>query len=190
MFVNPVGGKGKAKKIYAEKVAPMLEKSHVVAHMIETEHMFHARDYVAECPLEKLYDGVVTVSGDGLLNEVVQGMMLREDSTQARKVPIAAIPGGSGNGLAVSLKTPCPVSATWNVIKGAVRGLDMMSVRQGDKVHWAFLSIALGLVADIDIESEKWRWMGETRFTVAAIPRILRLRKYVRVLTGTFGCEC
>lgn len=35
-----------------------------------------------------------------------------------------------------------------------------------------------GIIADVDIESEKYRWMGSARFTVATIPRILNPRMY------------
>eukprot|EP00041_Stephanoeca_diplocostata_P029554 m.876190 g.876190 ORF g.876190 m.876190 type:complete len:193 (-) comp23579_c0_seq13:580-1158(-) len=53
-----------------------------------------------------------------------------------------------------------------------------MSLRQGDKLHWAVLTLTWGIISDIDIESERYRWMGPTRFTAAAIPRLLSLRRY------------
>ena len=63
-----------------------------------------------------------------------------------------------------------------------------MSVRQGDTTHWAFLSIAWGITADIDIESEKWRWMGEARFTVAAIPSALSCRVSLSFVLSLDAC--
>uniref|UniRef100_A0A2P2JMX6 Diacylglycerol kinase family protein n=1 Tax=Rhizophora mucronata TaxID=61149 RepID=A0A2P2JMX6_RHIMU len=38
--------------------------------------------------------------------------------------------------------------------------------------------LAWGLVADIDIESEKYRWMGSARIDFYALQRILHIRKY------------
>uniref|UniRef100_A0A2N9GPW4 YegS/DAGK C-terminal domain-containing protein n=1 Tax=Fagus sylvatica TaxID=28930 RepID=A0A2N9GPW4_FAGSY len=42
----------------------------------------------------------------------------------------------------------------------------------------AVLTIIRGLVADIDIESEKYRWMGSARIDFYALQRILHLRQY------------
>lgn len=51
-----------------------------------------------------MFDGIVTVSGDGLLHEVVNGLMLRKDWMEIReKVTIGGIPGGTGNGLIKAL---------------------------------------------------------------------------------------
>ena len=40
------------------------------------------------------FDGVVCVSGDGLLFEVVNGLMAREDAAAARAMPVAIVPAG------------------------------------------------------------------------------------------------
>ena len=50
-----------------------------------------------------MYDAIVTVSGDGLLHEVVNGLMKHADWQRAIKHPIGVIPGGTGNGLVVSM---------------------------------------------------------------------------------------
>lgn len=38
---------------------------------------------------------------------------------------------------------------------------------------YSFLSITWGIIADVDIESEKYRSLGNARFTVGAVSRIL-----------------
>lgn len=43
---------------------------------------------------------------------------------------------------------------------------------------YAFLSVTWGMVADVDIESEKYRCMGESRFLIGTIARIVGLRSY------------
>lgn len=46
----------------------------------------------------------MTVSGDGLLHEVVNGLMRRPDWTDLReKITVGGIPGGTGNGLIKAL---------------------------------------------------------------------------------------
>lgn len=49
------------------------------------------------------WDGLVSVGGDGLLVEVVQGLMDRDDWEKALQLPVAPLPGGSGNGLVKTL---------------------------------------------------------------------------------------
>lgn len=43
---------------------------------------------------------------------------------------------------------------------------------------YAFLSVTWGMVSDVDIESEKYRCLGETRFLIGTIEKIIGLRKY------------
>jgi sphingosine kinase len=45
-------------------------------------------------------------------------------------------------------------------------------------IRYGFEALMWGIIADVDIESEKYRWMGSARFTVATIPRILNPRYY------------
>lgn len=43
---------------------------------------------------------------------------------------------------------------------------------------FSFLSVGWGLLADIDIESERFRAIGGQRFTVWSVARLLDLRTY------------
>ena len=43
---------------------------------------------------------------------------------------------------------------------------------------FAFLSLTWGIISDIDIESERFRMLGNARFTAGAVSRILTLRIY------------
>ena len=56
---------------------------------------------VRDMPLD--YDAILAVSGDGLLHEVFNGLALRPDARKALQIPVAPIPSGSGNGMALSL---------------------------------------------------------------------------------------
>ena len=50
------------------------------------------------------FDGIVTISGDGLIHEVVNGIMRRQDYKEfLEKVTIGFIPGGTANGLVKSV---------------------------------------------------------------------------------------
>lgn len=57
------------------------------------------------------------------------------------------------------------LNAAFQIIRGGVIPLDIATVQTGDggKCYMSLLA-NWGLVADVDIESEKFRKIGETRF--------------------------
>lgn len=51
-----------------------------------------------------MFDGIVSVSGDGLFHEIVNGLMSRSDWEEIKeKITLGIIPGGTSNGLVKSL---------------------------------------------------------------------------------------
>ncbi|CAA2968755.1 sphingosine kinase 1-like isoform X1 [Olea europaea subsp. europaea] len=182
IFVNPYGGKKSALKIFETEVRPLLDDANIDFTVQETKYQLHAKEVVQELDLKK-YDGIVCVSGDGILVEVVNGLLNREDWDAAIKIPLGVVPAGTGNGMIKSLLDsvgqPCAAfNATLAVIRGHRRLLDVATISQGDTRYFSVLMLAWGLVADIDIESEKYRWMGSARIDFYALQRIFGLRKY------------
>lgn len=49
------------------------------------------------------YDAILTLSGDGLVHEVINGLSKNKDSVRAMHIPIVPMPTGSGNGFSVNL---------------------------------------------------------------------------------------
>ena len=47
--------------------------------------------------------------------------------------------------------------------------VDLFSFVQGETKLISFMSQALGLMAELDIGTENWRWMGDTRFLLGFI---------------------
>ncbi|XP_076917345.1 sphingosine kinase 2-like [Bidens hawaiensis] len=182
IFVNPFGGKKSATKLFTNDVKPLLEDANIEFTVQETKYQLHAKEVSRSLDLTK-YDGIICVSGDGILVEVVNGLLGREDWSTALKTPLGVIPAGTGNGMIKSLLDsagePCtPAHATLAAIRGHKRSLDVATIWQGETVFFSVLMLAWGLISDIDIESEKYRWMGSARIEFYALKRILRLRKY------------
>jgi sphingosine kinase len=69
--------------------------------MTDTTHNGHAYEIAKSLHLD--YDTVVTVSGDGLIHEVMNGFANHDDPRRAFSISIAPIPTGSGNGLSLNL---------------------------------------------------------------------------------------
>ncbi|XP_043698033.1 sphingosine kinase 1-like [Telopea speciosissima] len=167
IIVNPFGGKRSATKIFHDEVKPFLVAANIEYSVEESQYQLHAKEMAQTLDLSK-YDGIVCVSGDGILVEVVNGLLQRADWEVARKMPLGMIPAGTGNGMAKSLLDsvgdPCSVTnAVLTVIRGHRVSLDVATILQGETKFFSVLMLAWGLVADIDIESEQYRWMGSSR---------------------------
>jgi sphingosine kinase len=67
----------------------------------DTTRQGHAFDIAKALPFN--YDAVVVVSGDGLVHEVMNGFANHPEPKKAFAIPVAPIPTGSGNGLALNL---------------------------------------------------------------------------------------
>ncbi|XP_029950519.1 sphingosine kinase 1 [Salarias fasciatus] len=188
LLVNPQSGKGQALSVYNNHVQKMLNEAGVVHTLVITERQNHARDMVREADLSQ-WDALVIISGDGLLYEVINGLLERSDWEDAIRKPLGILPGGSGNALAASIhhysggsavsSEELLLSCGFLLCKGLVRRMDLVSVHlsSGPRL-FSFLSLAWGFVADVDIESEKYRHVGAVRFTVGTLVRLASLRVY------------
>lgn len=78
MLVNPFSGRRLAARNW-EIVKPLLEKAYIDMTVIMTERAGHAYDMAYSEIKQGDYDGIVTVSGDGLIHEVVNGLYRRSD---------------------------------------------------------------------------------------------------------------
>ena len=71
-----------------------------------------------------------------------------------------------------------PTCAAFACARGRSAPLDILSVHTPTETRYSFLSVTWGIVANIDIKSEQFRWMGEARFTAGFISELLSLPKY------------
>lgn len=166
VLINPCGGPGKALQIYLNQVEPILLEAGCEVEVTCTTKAGHAFELAQTIDLG--YDALVIVSGDGLIHEVMNGLAKHAQPEKAFSIPIAPIPAGSGNGLSLNLLglqdglDPC--AAALNVLKGRPMKIDLLSFTQGNQKRISFMSQTLGLMADLDIETEHLRWMGDIRF--------------------------
>lgn len=102
-LINPVSGRSKAYNIFREKVVPILAENGTKYEVLITKAQNDVFNFVKSSSLLHQWNGFVVVSGDGLLYELFNGLMARDDWQQAIKLPVGIIPGGSGNGLAAAI---------------------------------------------------------------------------------------
>ncbi|KAF9176555.1 sphinganine kinase lcb4, partial [Haplosporangium sp. Z 11] len=181
VLVNPFGGQGHAKRIWEQTAEPIFKAAGCTFDLTYTTHRFHAKEIAKDLSIRD-YDAIVSVSGDGVLHEVINGLMERPDAAVAHKLALGAIPGGSGNALSFSLLGEDhgnhPANAVLGIIKGRAMPVDLCSVTQGQNRFFSFVLQSFGLIADVDLGSEHLRWMGEARFTVSAVGKLLAQTTY------------
>eukprot|EP01062_Namystynia_karyoxenos_P010856 TRINITY_DN13873_c0_g1_i1.p1 TRINITY_DN13873_c0_g1~~TRINITY_DN13873_c0_g1_i1.p1 ORF type:complete len:453 (+),score=109.61 TRINITY_DN13873_c0_g1_i1:76-1359(+) len=178
VLLNPFAGTKRGEKIYRTLVEPIFTASphEVLLHV--TRHGGHAREMAAQLAFSD-GDVIAVVSGDGLVNEVINGLNDRGDGA-LRRLRIAHIPAGSGNGLAHSVGLGCVEMAAAAAVQGRVEPLDVFRMHFGGAaptLH-GFLSLTYAAIADVDIGSEWMRCLGDLRFTIAAALWILRRPSY------------
>ncbi|KAF0288752.1 Sphingosine kinase 1 [Amphibalanus amphitrite] len=173
--------------VFGQRVLPILSESDAPHEVVVTSRAGEARQLAAEADLSQ-WSAVVIVSGDGLLYEVYNGILSRADWHHWVDFPVALVPAGSGNGMAASvahasnllpafLQNPV-LTASLALAKRLQLQVDLMMVRTQTEELVGFLSLGWGLLADIDIESERLRVLGGARFTVWAAARLLTLKTY------------
>ncbi|XP_069808614.1 sphingosine kinase 1 [Dendropsophus ebraccatus] len=188
VLLNPHGGTGKAFTLFETHVMPLLTEANAHFTLLVTERPNQARELVREQDLSA-WDVIVVMSGDGLVFEVINGLMERPDWVRAIKKPLCVLPGGSGNALAASINhysghqqvtgTKLLNNCAFILCKGHPVPLDIVSLTTASQQRiFSFLSLAWGFISDVDIESEKYRFMGYARFSVGTFVRLTALRTY------------
>lgn len=180
---NPMSGKKVGRLDWADIVRHLAGPDSTY-DLVFTERAAHATDYMLEVDWA-LYERLVCYGGDGILYEVLQGLLKHPDRTAIlSRITIGILPGGSGNGLARSIAAEggfrCDVERTMAMIAkgGSVRG-KLAEVQTSDgKTHYSFLSLTWGLLADIDLDSEFLRFMGGARFDVYAAMRLCWIKTH------------
>lgn len=181
IIVNPASGRQQASRIL-EQVRPLFDRSNLEYSVRETSSSSDTKNFVRNLNFVTT-DGLVIVGGDGTIHDAIAGLMSRPDREMAIKIPIGVIPGGTGNGLCKTLlelsgETYDPLHAAFLIAKGKQQAFDLASVKQNDQEYYSFLSLAWGLISDVDIESEKLKFLGSWRFDLYSLMLICLLRTY------------
>ncbi|XP_042558636.1 sphingosine kinase 1 isoform X1 [Dipodomys spectabilis] len=188
VLLNPRGGKGKALQLFQSLVEPLLAEAQVIYQLQLTERRNHARELVQAEDLSR-WDALAVMSGDGLMHEVLNGLMDRPDWETAIRKPLCTLPGGSANALAASINHYAGFEQVTNedlltnctqlLCSRLLSPMNLLSLHTASGLHlYSVLSLAWGFVADVDLESEKYRRLGELRFTMGTILRLATLRIY------------
>lgn len=190
VIVNPVSGNGFGKELFDAFCRPVFEKEGHHVDVVYTSRPNDAKDIVQQLDISK-YNRIVCASGDGILHEVANGLLSRNDYDHHR-TPVAIIPMGSGNALTSSLLGPKNGNnielACRHALFGEPKTLDVMQVileklNEKQEKLYSVIGQTYGIISDADIGTDFLRCLGTIRFTLGALWSIVSRKKYTATLT-------
>jgi diacylglycerol kinase family enzyme len=156
----------------------------------DTTHRTHATDLARQARRDGI-DVVLTLGGDGTVNEVVNGLLA---DGPGHDVPVlGTVPGGSANVFARSVGLPeDPVEATGALIEAIehkqVRTVGLGLAEFDDRRRWFLCNAGMGVDAEIIEEMERQRAEGAVAsparyFSTSVSQILLRTDRRVPALT-------
>ena len=148
-----------------------------------TTHREHGVD-LGHWALDNRLDAVIALGGDGVVNEVVNGIL--RDGPGPSVPALGVIPGGSANVFSRTLDIPSdPVEATGALLRsaraGRFRRIGVGHVAFDGKERWFVVNAGLGIDAQIIAAMERQRRSGKkaspARYLITTIQEYLRDRE-------------
>jgi len=170
IIVNPISGRG-----YAETAIPKIEEC-LSARGLDfeikrTERPWHAAELAKKAACSSV-DVVVSASGDGTANEVLNGLM-RARAEGHDKTALGLLPVGTGNDFAFGMGIGEDIAKNCETLAGSNRiMMDVGSVRGGDYPDGRYFGngVGIGFDAAVGFEAEKVRWTrGLLAYLIAAM---------------------
>jgi len=164
VIVNPNAGNGKGKKDW-ERISGLLRRENISFSHRFTECKGQASGITADA-IEKGFRQIISVGGDGTLNEIVNGIFLQEKSP-ANEIVIGMIPVGTGNDWGRMFGIPTIYEGAVNVIrekKTMLHDIGMVSYYSGNEPRTRyFINIAgLGFEALVVKKTNKQKEKGRS----------------------------
>ena len=168
LIVNPVSGKKASKKILPNTILEF-KKNNFQLEIIESKYKGHIEKILNTYNINNYYSCCI-MGGDGSFHEAINGLMKRSDKL---KFPLSLIPAGSGNSLARDLNILNFQNAINNIVNGNKKNIDIAEVNSNNDKIYSFNIIGWGMVANVGIKAEKYRWLGTSRYTILSLFEII-----------------
>lgn len=94
VIINPVAGKCKGLSDWP-LISKLLRDNGIIYDAVFTEKKYHATELAVEA-INKFYQKIIVVGGDGTLHEVVNGVFIQK-RISTTEITIAVVPVGTGN---------------------------------------------------------------------------------------------
>ena len=172
-IINPEAGKGKEYKTY-QKIKPFISSNSIPSTVFQTNAPRHAIE-IAKKSSEK-FDRIIIVSGDGTLNEVINGLDL------GKNILCGLLPVGSGNDFARSLTLSKDIYKLLNVyysenppfIRSNIGNVEVQSDNNKNILSTRFInSLGIGFDAHVAYLNQNSKVLSGTASYIVAIIKAL-----------------
>ncbi|XP_071172125.1 ceramide kinase-like [Mytilus edulis] len=191
VIINPNAGKKKGIKVYKKIADSLFQLCGVKLDIIVTNRQNEPTEILKNYDLSKI-DGIVTVGGDGLYCECMNGLVKRVQQDNrvnldnhnadivSSALPIGIIPAGSGDVIVQYLHgTRCARTAVLHILLGNHVDSNIVSVHAGRHLlSYSALVLGFGLFGDMMHDCEKFRWMGPSRYNIIPLGSMLKRREF------------
>lgn len=158
IIVNPTSGRGLGEKSIPQ-IESSLQKSGLDFTLVQTERVWHASE-LAESAVREGYDVIVCASGDGTINEAINGIMkARKDGFT--KSAFSALSIGTGNDFSGGTGIPTNLNdGLKSLVANKRKKIDIGLVKGGDYPEGRYFGngIGVGFDAAVGNEAIKIRW--------------------------------
>ncbi len=158
VIVNPVSGHGLGEKSIPQ-IESSLQESGLDFTLVRTERVWHAAE-LAEGAARNGYDVIVCASGDGTVNECINGIMLAKKAGH-NNVAFGVLGIGTGNDFAGGTGIPTNLNDGLKALKENKRKkIDLGFVKGGYYPEGRYFGngIGVGFDAAVGNEAVKVRW--------------------------------
>jgi diacylglycerol kinase (ATP) len=155
IIVNPLAGRG-----LGEKSIPRIHEAMqgMDYKLVCTEGVWHAKE-LAEAATHEGYDVIVLASGDGTLNEAINGIM--HARTNGKSPAVAVLSVGTGNDFSSGAGIPTTLEEGLQALRANKRRkIDLGFVKGGDYPDGRYFGngIGVGFDAAVGFETLKVHW--------------------------------
>ena len=158
VIVNPTSGRGLGEKSIPQ-IEAYLKENGVDFTLVRTERMWHAAE-LAERAAHAGYDVIVCASGDGTVNEAINGIM-RAKKAGHNSVAFTVLGIGTGNDFAGGTGIPTNLDDGLKaLLENKRKKIDLGFVKGGDYPDGRYFGngIGVGFDAAVGNEAVKVRW--------------------------------
>lgn len=167
VIINPNSGKGNSEIIFNKYIKDYLNNNKINYELFISKNKGEITNFVTDYNFDN-QKNILLLGGDGSLFEILQGIKDINDFN------IYLIPVGSGNGIYTSLNKPqfkfCKINPDNN--------LKLSNFEINDKKGIFALGISIGIISDVDLNTEWLRFIGNTRYDLGGLYYILNTPSY------------
>ena len=169
VIINPNSGCGNSEIIFEKKIKKYLDSMNIIYSVFISKNKGEIQNYVLNY---KFNDdkNILLLGGDGSLFEIFQG--LKNYNTDEFNIYIT--PTGSGNAIYTSFDNP-----QFNSCKINKNNKLLLSDFEINENKGLFgVGVSIGLISDVDINTEWMRYIGNSRYDLGGLYYILNTPSY------------